>query len=338
MTFSAPEYLEAAVRDVLTAALPQVNATVGYSVVLLASGGFPAEADRVVLAWQATTEQPVSALFPDTVSQRALAMLFDAAGSRPSWTDGLAPLDLDEEERAHLAHLRRAEPFLAGSLGDSTAAKVISGLADHLDSGRVDPLRAAAFEVESGAPLDVWAEIALRRAKPDVATLAAGRRTARVLVRGADPLGLGSEWAERCAGDLVTALRHRFSVAPSEWGELVGRVLDGAARPEPVDLAALTAAEERLGVRLPDDYRAFLRTCDGLPAGAVFPRLLSASELGVEDNGAVVVSERGGMLVILTPLSDGWRAVEWDPELGATVHPDFRALMEKHLRLVENSR
>lgn len=336
MTFSAPEYLEAAVRDVLTAALPQVNATVGYATVLLASGGFPAEADRVVRAWHTTTEQPVSALFPDSVSQRALAMLFDAAGSRPSWADGLAPLDLDAEERAHLTHLRRAESSFEGLLGDSTAGKVISGLADHLDSGRVDPLRAAAFEVESGAPVEVWAEIALRRAKPDVATLAGGRRAARVLVGGADPLGLGSEWAGQCSGDLVAALQRRFSGAPSGWDELVDRILDGVARPDPV--TSLSEVEERLGLRLPEDYRAFLRTCDGLPAGAVFPRLLSASELVVAENGAVVVSERGGMLVILTPVSGGWRAVEWDPELGATVHTGFWELMVEHLRLLQSSR
>ncbi|WP_344428362.1 SMI1/KNR4 family protein [Amycolatopsis minnesotensis] len=281
----------------------------------------------------------MSALFPDAISQRALAMLFDAAGSRPSWTDGLPPLDLDAEERAHLAHLRRAEPSVpAGLLGESTGAKIVSGLADHLDSGRVDPVRAAAFEVESGAPVGVWAEIAVNRAKPDVATLAAGRRTARVLAGGADPLGLGSDRAGRCAGDLVAALRHRFGSAPSGWGELVDRVLDGAARPEPVDPATLAAAEERLGVLLPDDYRAFLRTCDGLPAGAVFPRLLSASELVVAENGAVVASERGGVLVILTPVSSGWRAVEWDPELGSTAYSGFRDLMENHLRLVESSR
>ena len=46
------------------------------------------------------------------------------------------------------------------------------------------------------------------------------------------------------------------------------------------------SAELRLGVSLPEDHREFLRTCDGLPADVVFPRLLGTAELRGAVRGA----------------------------------------------------
>ena len=67
----AGEYLEAAVRDVLTAADPRVDDQVGYAALLLAVTAALDEADRLVTQWQARTERPVDALAADPVRARA---------------------------------------------------------------------------------------------------------------------------------------------------------------------------------------------------------------------------------------------------------------------------
>jgi hypothetical protein len=345
------EYLESAVRDVLTADDARIDTTVGFAALLLASAGTIEESDRLVTLWHGLTERPVTLLAGDPVRARAWAMLFEARGERPPWADALTPLDLDAEERAHLGYLSRADTVVpVGLLGDSAAAKIVSGLAGKLDSApRTDKVRAAAADVETkarngeSATLGVWAELAVARTSPDVVSLVACRHVAPLLVAGADPLGL-RDWAERCAGDLIAALRRRFPVSrsaarPQTWPELVAEImrLRGGAVPAPAEPAALAETERRLGTRLPEDYLVFLSTCDGLPADVVFPRLLGAAELVASETGVVVVSERSEHGVIaLSPVGDSWLAVELDPVLGTTPHATFRALLEHHLHLLEH--
>jgi hypothetical protein len=342
------EYLESAVRDVLTADETRVDTTIGFAALLLASAGAIAESDRVVTRWHTLTERPVTLLAADSVKARAWAMLFEARGERPSWADALTPLDLDAEERAHLTYLSRADAIvplgLSELFGDSPAAKIVSGLAEKLDSeSRTDKVRTAAADAETeareGKPgrLDVWADLAVARTPPDVVSLVACRHVAPLLVAGADPLGL-REWAGRCAGDLIAALDRRFPPRPpGTWPELVTEImrLRGGEVPAPAGPGALTEAERRLGTRLPDDYRAFLSTCDGLPADEVFPRLLGAAELVPAEAGVVLISERSehGVLA-LSPVGGGWLALELDPVLGTTPHRSFRALLEHHLDLL----
>jgi hypothetical protein len=339
------EYLESAVRDVLTADDARIDTTVGFAALLLASAGAIEESDRLVTRWHALTERPVTLLAGDPVRARAWAMLFEARGERPSWADALTPLDLDAEERAQLTYLSRADAIVpTGLFGDSPAATIVSGLAEKLDSApRKDKVRTAAAEAEaqarqgSPAKLDIWADLAVARTLPDVVSLVACRHVAPLLVAGADPLGL-REWAERCAGDLIAALNQRFPVSrPATWPGLVAEImrLRGRDAPAPAEPGALDEAERRLGTLLPEDYRAFLSTCDGLPADEVFPRLLGAAELVPSEAGVVIISERSehGVLA-LTPIGDGWLAVELDPVLGTTPHRTFRALLEHHLHLL----
>lgn len=333
------EYLESAVRDVLTAADTHVDGVIGYAAVLLASAGAVAESDKLVSRWHDFSERPVELLVADPVRARAFAMLAEARGAVPGWAAPLIPLDLDAEERAHAAYLRSRDSVLPpGLLGDSTTAKIVAAMAENLDgAARTDRVRMAAAEVEAGdAPLSDWATLALATFRPDVASLAACRHVAPLLVAGADPLGLGEDWVRQCSGDLLAALRTRYPSSPGDWPQLVTAIvrLSGGELPPPA--TALAEAERRLGTRLPEDYREFLLTCDGLPAGDVFPRLLSASELRLADDGVVVISERNAHgVILLTPTGDGWLTVDWDPELGTSTHRTFRALLETHLRLLE---
>ncbi|MEU4525090.1 SMI1/KNR4 family protein [Amycolatopsis sp. NPDC024027] len=355
------DYLEAAVRDVLTAPEPRVDDQVGYAALLLAVSGALDEADRLVTQWLARTERPVAALATDPVRARAWAMLFEARGARPDWAVGLPPLDLDAEERAHTASLRRTVSELEGVLPPGPVAEVIK----HVAPARPDRVRTALADGD----LQLWASLAGQR--PDVATLAATRALAPALVGGADPLGL-REWAPACAGALVAALHERYPPELGSWPELVAEImrLRGTAAPgetpapparpgprlgtaelplppgetradprpgpllhrrvslpPPASEAAIRSAELRLGVELPADVREFLRTCDGLPADVVFPRLLGTADLRAE-NGVVVLSDPAVLL-----LSSG-HVVEVDPVLGTTVHPSFRAALVRHAALL----
>jgi hypothetical protein len=348
------EYLESAVRDVLTADDARVDGCVGYSALLMASAGAAGEADRLVTQWHGLTQRPLSLLTADPVHARAWTMLFASSGRRPEWAAAMTPLDFQAEERAHAAYLRRNAP--AGLLGGSAAAKIVSGLAEKLDSARrSDALRLAAAEVEAKAregdldgaheAMGTWAELARTRTRPDAAALAACRHVAPLLVGGADPLDLGTEWARCCAGDLIAALHLRYpaSTGARNWPELIAAVMrlraDGARLPRPAAAEALVKAERRLGTRLPDDYREFLLTCDGLPPDAVFPRLLGAAELVPADGGVVVIGEPSeDGIVMLSAAGDDWLAAEWSPVLGTTTHRSFRHLLEDHLRLLEQAR
>lgn len=313
------EYLEAAVTDVLTAASSTVDDQVGYAALLLAVTGALDEADRLVEQWLARTERPVTALAPDPVRARAWAMLFEARGGRPAWAEGLSPLDLDAEERAHAVSLRRPVSDLEGVLPPGPVAEVVK----HVAPTRPDRVRGALADGD----LARWAELSGPR--PDVATLAATRALAPALVAGADPLGL-RDWAPACAGALVAALHERYPPDLGTWPELIGSIMrlrETGTAPPPASEAAIRSAELRLGVELPPDHREFLRTCDGLPADVVFPRLLGTAELRVE-GGVVVLSEPAVLL-----LSAG-HVVEVDPVLGTTVHPSFRAALVKHAALL----
>ncbi|WP_410677103.1 SMI1/KNR4 family protein [Amycolatopsis sp. cmx-4-68] len=365
------DYLEAAVRDLLTAPDPAVDDQVGYAALLLAVSGAFEEADRLVTHWQARTERPVSALAADPVRARAWAMLFEARGARPGWAEGLAPLDLDLEERTHAASLRRPVSDLDGVLPPGPIAEVVK----HVAPSRPDHVRTAIAEGDLG----LWASLAGPR--PDIATLAATRALAPALVAGADPLGL-REWAASCAGALVAALHERYPPDLGTWPELIAEIMrlrgHGGAEPQlapagpllpdsttagsstepqlapagpllrggttaaspagpllrrrtplppPASEAAIRSAELRLGVDLPEDHRDFLRTCDGLPADVVFPRLLGTADLRAE-GGVVVLAEPAVLL-----LSAG-HVVEVDPVLGTTVHPSFRAALVRHAALL----
>ncbi|MDQ7809608.1 SMI1/KNR4 family protein [Amycolatopsis sp. A133] len=318
----AGDYLEAAVRDVLTAPEPRVDDQVGYAALLLAVAGAPGEADRLVTHWQARTDRPVAALAADPVRARAWAMLFEARGARPGWAEGLPPLDLDAEERAHSAALRRPVSDLEGVLPPGPVAEVVKQVAP----SRPDRVRTALADGDLGR----WASPAGPR--PDVATLAATRALAPALVAGADPLGL-HDWAPACAGALIAALHERYPPELGTWPELIAEILrlrGGSAAPPPASEAAIRSAELRLGVSLPPDHREFLRTCDGLPADVVFPRLLGTADLRAED-GVVVLSEPPVLL-----LSAG-HVVEVDPVLGTTVHRSFRAALGRHATLLAQS-
>ncbi|MFD8500252.1 SMI1/KNR4 family protein [Amycolatopsis sp. NPDC059657] len=299
-------------RDVLTASETQVDDRIGYAVLLAASAGAAADADRLVLAWARATERPVSLLAQGHVRARAFAMWFEARGFRPEWAEALVPLDLDAEEAAHDAYLKRA--------GESTLAKLVS----MVETPRADPLKAAALT----GSLEDWAAVASGRPLPDVATLLACRRFGPELAAGANPLGID---APALVGDLIAALRHRYPPAADSWPELVAEIMrlrgEGLA-PPPATVETLDATERRLRARLPDEYREFLLTCDGLPSDVIFPRLLPAAELWARDE-VVVLSEPA----VLTLARTG-HVVEYDPELGTTVHAGFRALVEHHLSLL----
>ncbi|WP_410617234.1 SMI1/KNR4 family protein [Amycolatopsis sp. lyj-109] len=313
------DYLEAAVRDVLTAPEARVDDQVGYAALLLAISGALDEADRLVTQWLARTERPVTALAADPVRARAWAMLFEARGARPDWAEGLPPLDLDAEERAHATSLRRPVSDLEGVLPPGLVAEVVK----HVAPARPDRVRAALAEGD----LELWASLV--GPLPDVATVAATRAVAPALVAGADPLGL-HDWAPACAGALVAALHERYPRDLGTWPELVAEILrlrGGATPPPPASEAAIRSAELRLGVELPADHREFLRTCDGLPADVVFPRLLGTADLRAE-GGVVVLSEPAVLL-----LSAG-HVIEVDPVLGTTVHASFRAALIQHATLL----
>jgi len=359
------DYLEAAVRDVLTAPEARVDDQVGYAALLLAVAGAGDEADRLVTQWLARTERPVTALAADPVRARAWAMLFEARGGRPGWAERQPRVDLDAQERAHAVSLRRPVSDLAGVLPPGLVAEVVEQVAP----ARPDRVRAALADGD----LELWASLA--GPHPDVATLAATRALAPALVAGADPLGL-RDWAPACAGALVAALHQRYPPKLGGWPDLIAEImrlrgadpgetparpgplpsgetsappgpLPGTAEsrlppgatpaeprpgpllrgrttlPPPASEAAIRSAELRLGVELPADLREFLRTCDGLPADVVFPRLLGTVELRA-DGGVVVLADPAVLL-----LSAG-HVVEVDPVLGTTVHPSFRAALVKH--------
>ncbi|MGW4484486.1 SMI1/KNR4 family protein [Amycolatopsis sp. NPDC004368] len=319
-------YLEAAIRDVLTADEPALDRRVGHAALLLATAGAGTAADRLVAHWRAVTDRPVTQLADDAVRARAWAMLFEARGVRPQWADALAPLDLDAEETAHQAFLTRKVSDLDGVLDGSPVADVVAALAP----GRPDRVRAALTEGD----LERWAELTENHPAPDVATLAATRALAPRLVAGADPLGLGPEWPDQCAGALIAALRERYPTHADSWPELIAAIMlerDQTAPPAASE-AEVAAAERRLGTALPADYRKFLLTANGLPDDVTFPRLLPAHELRA-DSGVVIVSDPAFVLLTATG-----HAVEVDLAFGSTAHPSFRALLEHHLGLLEASR
>ncbi|WP_284750095.1 SMI1/KNR4 family protein [Amycolatopsis sp. RTGN1] len=400
----AGEYLEGAVRDVLTATEPGLDDQVGYAALLLAVTGALDEADRLAGQWLARTERPATALAASPVRARAWAMLFEARGGRPDWAEGLPPLDLDLEERTHAAALRRPVSDLDGVLPPGPIAEVVK----HVAPSRPDRVRTALADGD----LARWASLAGQR--PDVATLAATRALAPALVAGADPLGL-RDWAPGCAGALVAALHERYPADLGTWPELIAEIMrlrgttttgpllrggstatgsgksrpaepvaggstatgtgelqpaepvaDGGSTangtgepqpaqppasggatptrsgepqpagplmrgrtplPPPASEAAIRSAELRLGVDLPEDFREFLRTCDGLPADVVFPRLLGTADLRIE-GGVVILAEPAVLLLSAS------HVVEVDPVLGTTVHQSFRAALVQHATLL----
>ncbi|NIJ13501.1 hypothetical protein FHU38_003845 [Saccharomonospora amisosensis] len=311
---SPENYAETAVREVLMADDARVDAAVGYAALLLACVGAAGESDRLVCRWQAVTSRPTVLLVPDEVTARAWAMLFAARGT-PDWGGELPPLDLDAEERAHRKHLAAGGPL-----------RELAAEAE--DRAREGDLQGAS------SALTGWARQARRSARPDIATLAACRHVAPLLVRGT--LTVADGWARDYAGTLIAALhtRYRGESEPMDWRGLIERIMwlrgEPGNMPPPATNAGIDDAQRRLGVRLPLEYREFLLTCDGLPADVVFPRLLGTAELETSGQG-VRISDPPGLVL----LAQSGRIVESDPLFGVTTHSGIRDLLREHLRLLE---
>lgn len=369
--FEPSAYTDACVADVLLGP-PATHATViGDAALLLMSVGGAAAADRLCDRWLVLTEQSATDLLRDDAAARGFAQLFAASGTLPAWAASLTPLDVHAEADAHRRWLDRADsPVDAGAFGTSTAGRVVEGLAQHA-AAEPNPLRQLAARADDAAAdgdqdrarelLAEWAERAGPR--PPVAQVAGCRHLAPLLVDGAlaMPLGIGgidsvgSDWPDDCAAALLAALRTRQPDHEQDdvsMAALVRRVLaarhagaatdEPAPEPEPPATAeAITAAERRIGHRLPEDYRAFLATTNGLPADVVFPRLLPADELQPTEGGVVVISDRttDGLVTLVPPGSANgrWRVVEVDLGLGSTAHPSFTALLRAHLALLDGN-
>lgn len=314
-------YAESAVREVLTADETRADAAVGYAALLLAACGAAAESDRLVRRWHAATGRSVTALAGDAVSARAWAMLFEARGALPDWAGELTPLDLDAEEESHRA-------LLADS--DDPLCAVAAEAEDAAARGDVDAAERA---------LGRWAEQARDALRPDLAALAACRHAAPLLVRGV--LTVPREWAREYAGTLIAALHQRYppEAEPEHWPGLIGEILrlrgEPDSAPPPASAAGLGYAERTLGVSLPEGYREFLLTCDGLPADVVFPRLLGTTELTELTRSGAGLPISDPPTIVLRPSSG--EVEEWDPLFGTTTHPDIRSLLEEHLRLLQAS-
>ncbi|WP_051400077.1 SMI1/KNR4 family protein [Haloechinothrix halophila] len=368
--FAPRAYADACVADVLLGA-PATQATViGDAALLLTCVGDGAAADRLCDRWLALTEQPATDLLADDAAARGFAQLFAARRTHPAWAAGLSPLDVDAEAATHRTWLDRADsPIEPGSFGTLTAARIAEGLAQRTVA-EPNPLRRLAAQAEDAAAegdtsramalLAEWSDRAGPR--PRVAQLAGCHHLAPLLADGAlaEPLGIHDGWPDDCAGALIAALRlrqrdHHGGAGTADdvsMAELVRCVLAarraGAAEDEPAPTAeppatadAIAAAEHRIGYRLPDDYRDFLATTDGLPADVVFPRLLRADELRPSETGVVVISDRteDGLVTLVPPgSSDGrWRVIEVDLGLGSTAYPSFTALLRGHLALLDGN-
>ncbi|OZM70021.1 hypothetical protein CFN78_27545 [Amycolatopsis antarctica] len=299
----------------------------------------------------------------------------------------LAGLDLlrsgldDARGGSALPALEALERFLSGP----DAAKAAGRTAVAESAALAAELAAAAGERDRALGLlgDLVGEAAGAGRLPDLLTLAGCRHLAPLFVEGAiaGPLGMNGQWADRYSGELRAALHARLSVGhvpehgELDWPGLVDAVLTARGGPDlptvtappPATAAELHACESRLGVRLPEDHRTFLRTANGLPADFAFPELLGTGGLAPlstagsaarstarstsDDPGSVELIRRAlpdgaaeraiqvstmsdlGVL-LLVPSTDGWAAWEFDWTLGITVHPSFRDLLASHLSLL----
>ncbi|KZT56444.1 hypothetical protein CALCODRAFT_555897 [Calocera cornea HHB12733] len=149
-----------------------------------------------------------------------------------------------------------------------------------------------------------WLELCLQEALKTtsswltLASLANGRYTSVELGKGALQrlTGTTQAVAHRAAQEIAAALRDRWQAgeqrpfASLSWPELLQRIQDGQVETreahdgrylrQPAPEQAIAAAEARLGVTLPSDYKAFLRT-----TSAVFNAAPEHSE-GLRSTGA----------------------------------------------------
>lgn len=365
--WSPTSYLDSAVHDVLTAEPPGVAATVAHAAVLLMACGATEPCDRLVGRWQAATGRAVTELAAEPVRARAWTVLLAHRTSVPEWAAELPSRDLDEVDREHQRYLSRGESTLPDDLARGLAAgaasaRVTNGINEVLGAGaQRDPLRSLTAQADALATrgaisaavqtLERWTAAAAGTTRPDVAMLAACRGLAPLLLDGVltGYLDIPANWPEKCAGELAAALHTRFATGERtlDCQELIDRIMwlrTAGEEPEPTSPPAspadVEATELALGTTLPEDYRQFLLTCDGLPADVVFPRLLGVSELqrsGGEIPLSATATEHGESTAItLVERASRWCTVEWDSTLGLTEYSSFRALLEHHLRLLED--
>jgi len=241
-------HLETLVSDALSGSDEQVARIVSDTALLLACTGFPAESDRLAVAWAAHHTVPLPDVARHGLSHRAWAMLWNARDRRPDWAGAVPPLDIDAEERAHSKRLERDRPppgdretaEVAGigmvrpggtESGGGASIPALEAL-ERLVSG-AEPsggrsrdssaLLAAELAAAGGRPdralelLDSITADAVESGRlPDLRAMASCRNIAVLLVRGAlaDRLGVDADWGRRCAGELRAVLDTRSGGRP----------------------------------------------------------------------------------------------------------------------------
>ncbi|UOQ51188.1 SMI1/KNR4 family protein [Hymenobacter cellulosivorans] len=242
-----------------------------------------------------------------------------------------------------------------------------------------------------------WAPYAADdNARLSVATMASSRHVAPLLLRGvlAADLNLTAESCQQEVTELIAALTRRLAQGPQPlyahlaWPQLLAQLnqLALAAEPdlltdsqwpqpwigrEPASAADIAATEQRLGLELPADYKAFLQASNGLVNfSGVDPELLPVAEINwykqaesaelyahtqtypdVESDEeqaiigpylerAVLISslDQEQLLWLIAPTEPSgqwqtWFFAAWQP--GETRYPTFRAYVEEQLQALE---
>lgn len=216
------------------------------------------------------------------------------------------------------------------------------------------------------------------------ACLPASRHVAAILLDGilAQPCGLTQQKSECLVSEMLDALAERYRgqlrtpFAEDSWRVLLERLSALAIDEEPdcfpeqtrdsrwlgfppATATEIKAAEERLGISFPDDYREFLRTTNGFnqwsstSTGFVqvsnvdwlpnkYPDLVDLwmgnSDVGEKMERSLLVGDSGEQLMFLAPghSADDWECwffANWVP--GEERHASFRAFVENEVHTFE---